>query len=217
MSGESEEVVKEEGSWDKERQFKDELASEREKKAKVEGQLEAQNRELEHLRANKAKVEEASENLDDYEGLKTAFVETRNKLKSVEDELGQSRNTISNLTSQSQQQEGMRVFREEMDKLEGVYGKEYSNEVISEVSEAVGRPAVQNMSPEVKAEHVKTLLENSFMKKAQNAKPNNKPDTPESAPDTGTGGAATISDDIKPGSVEEVSKQMAARDRKSGT
>jgi len=227
----SETTAQPEQHWDKERQFRDELAAAnrreaefRRQNAELQAELEKTRQQLQSLQEqfDDASVEDPS--LDEYDNLKKRVLQLDKALRQSTRQLEESRRVIDELRAETEQQrqerlrqEGERMLDAECTALDKQYGAEHRKAALERVNQEFVEYEVESMPPKARAAWIKTALKNAYRDLADAA--GNKSATPSkrgkpTAPvDTGTGGAPP-SDEIPEGSFAEVAAAIDARNRR---
>jgi len=218
MTAEDEKTGDGDGNWDKDRQFKDEIAAAGRREGVLAGKLEAAESQLAEAQKT-ASGDGTSENLDDYDQLKSVVVQLRDQLGASDEANKNLKERIEQFDQTSRNEEGKKQLQIEVAANEKIHGTtDYTNDVIKKVTDMFtdSELGLQDMKPAAKAEWIRTKLREEYRVASENAKPKNKSsDASVSNVDTGTGGAADVSDGpIKPGTKKEVAAAMLARDRK---
>lgn len=214
----------EQKQWDKERQFRDELAAANRKQGEVQAQLDNALQELEQLRQEKMAGTATEKDLDDYDNLKevvsSLIKENKEKTQLVvnlQKDLGQVRNELGLVKNWSAEQEGLRLLNLECDKLDKEFGAELRNSVLQEVNQEYLEAEVSSMPDKPRHKWIKDKLRLAYMEKAaakkKDTKSTSKSTSAEEKVDTGQGGTLP-SNEIKEGTLDEIEAQLKARPKR---
>lgn len=219
--------------WDKERQYKDELMAEREKREQAQqasaqevGALKAQLDAVQETLQERAKPESPAD-LDDYDVLKNTVRDLTARFQSAEKEHQAAIAKAQEGRQESAQQveaiqaaqrerdgrdEGMRLLNRECAILAKRYGVEHANNaVIEQVTKDFNENQIATLGDVPRARWIRQELRLRFLDAAAKAKREKK--TSKDTPVVDTGGSGSPpSEKLKPGTHKDVSRDMNARD-----
>ena len=229
LEEESQEEVQEEAqpetSWDKERQFRNELSSANRKLGSFEAENKTLQAKLEELQSQMAAADKArkapdadQEDLDDYDTLKNAVLNLRKKVsdseraeREAQKEKQEILKRFEALEEAHKDERGLKVINEMCDGFDKKYGATVRNTALKNLRKSFDECNVADMNLNAQRAWITKVLELEYIKakEASGGKKEAKKKETVSV-DPGTGGGAPVSggDDIKEGNFDEVKAQM---------
>lgn len=206
--------------WDRERQFRDELAAANRREGELKAQLDAAQKNLTSMQDKKDDGDPVD--LDDYDNLKNAVVQLREQFKQSQSDLSSARQQLNRFQSKVVEEEGLRLLNQECDALDKRYGARHRNSVLDQVSKEYAEAGMDSptVSPAARAAWIRKALRVGYVeaneKNPSKSEPAKTASQTKKAPppvDTGVGGE-TPSDEIPEGDYHTVKAAIEARDRR---